>query len=148
MLAAQIHVEVFCGKTTGASFALGLAQYIVFGSEVAQFAGCGIEIPLHSVGFQFDGAERIDIKSLRVAFQIDPRDAITVVEINVGVFRHGAALTLGYLHRSGQCHTSALLVIPERGRRQVDRRLGGISVPCFKSATTLCFSSTQPSRVA
>ena len=76
MLAAQIHVKSLRGQTAGASFALGFAHYILFCSKVAQLAGGGIEIPLHAVGFQLDVAERIDIESLRVAFQIDPRNAI------------------------------------------------------------------------
>ena len=82
MLTAQIHVKSLSGQTTGASFALGFAHHIVFRSEVAQFAGGGIKIPLHAVGVELDAAERIDIESLRVAFQIDPRNAIVNNEVH------------------------------------------------------------------
>ena len=63
---------------------------------------------------------------MRVAFQIDPRNAIKVVEIDAGVFRYSAPLTLGHFNRSRQRYLTALLVIAEFGRGQVDRRLGSL----------------------
>ena len=126
MLTAQIHVNSLSGQTAGASFAFGFAHDILLCRKVTQLAGGGIKIPLHTVGVELDAAERIDIESLRVAFQIDPRNTIVVVERDVGAFRHGAALPLGYLHRACQRYQSALLVITKRGSRQVDRRLGSL----------------------
>ena len=81
MLANQIHVNSLGGQPTGASFAFGFAHHIVFCSKVSQLPGGGIKIPLHTVGAEFDAAERIDIESLCVAFQIDPRNAIVSVEL-------------------------------------------------------------------